>query len=163
MKEITTKRHFLKIKTSIALKDVLQNHTKSFLSKLLFFCLIFILPAKLDLLAQSVTINATTNNVPITEVELEVQSTTPFTILQTSPSGNSNPSPGDVPVLIKRIRYGTSSDLYPIAQIPTASNFHPNVGNPAISASQIQVPLADGTIIQHVTGNPLQSCLFHRY
>jgi hypothetical protein len=153
MKKISTKRHFLSIEILLISKESLQDFTRSSFLMLLFFSLIFILAPKLDLLAQSVTINATTNNVPITEVELEVQSATPFTILQTSPSGNTNPSPSDVPVLIKRIRYGTVSDLYPIAQIPTASNFHPNVGNVNTSESDIQVALADGTIIQHRIGS----------
>jgi hypothetical protein len=84
MKKISTKRHFLSIEILLISKESLQDFTRSSFLMLLVFSLIFILAPKLDLLAQSVTINATTNNVPITEVELEVQSATPFTILQTS-------------------------------------------------------------------------------
>lgn len=87
-----------------------------------------------------IRVNATQNNIPITEVEFEVLRPVadggPYTYIQTGSDTSTNPTPVDVPVNIIRIDFAGGS-LVPTAQFPTTNNFNDRVGDTSVDAGLV--------------------------
>ncbi|AEL25109.1 T9SS type B sorting domain-containing protein [Cyclobacterium marinum] len=97
--------------------------------------------------AQTVTVTGTENNIPITEVRYTIEGNE---LIQTSPDGNENPSPADVPVVISSITIDTDKVIYATTRNPTVENPNPIIGSATIRSDAIQIVHSDNTITSHL-------------
>ena len=93
--------------------------------------------------AQTVTVTASSNNVPIDEVTLIVDGTT---ILQTSPSGNGNPTPDTAEVIIDNILLQSGERIFIAPTTPVVTSANPNIGTNAIASNDVTVVMHDESV-----------------
>lgn len=95
---------------------------------------------------QTVTVTGTENNISITEVRYTIGESE---IVQTSPEGNENPSPADVPVIINAISIEGDRVIFATTRTPTVENPNPAIGSLDIRSDAIQIVHSDNTITSH--------------
>lgn len=86
--------------------------------------------------AQTIRVNGTENNINISKVNLSVGTSL---IEQVNPSGNSNPTPNDVPVLIKSVVLEDGKELFVTTRQPEVTNLHPVLGSDQVSETSIEI------------------------
>ena len=99
-----------------------------------------------DLQAQTVTVTATDNNLVIDRLTLDVDG---VEIVQTSPTGNSNPSPIDAPVIISSLQMENGTKIFATTRSPTVTRLHPLLGSQEIDAGAVLIVRSDDQIISH--------------
>lgn len=86
--------------------------------------------------AQTVRVTGTENNVPITKVNLSINNTL---IEQNNPRGNSNPEPGDVPVLIESVVLENGKEIFVASRTPEINNPNPVLGTDQIGDFRVEI------------------------
>ncbi|WP_339925357.1 gliding motility-associated C-terminal domain-containing protein [uncultured Cyclobacterium sp.] len=114
--------------------------------KFIPFVLLFVLVIFGHVSAQTVTVTGTENNIPIEEVRYNIEGNE---LIQTSPDGNENPSPVDVPVVISAIKIGSEKVIYATTRNPTVENPNPVIGSADLRTDAIQIVHSDNTITNH--------------
>ncbi|MEX2511899.1 MAG: gliding motility-associated C-terminal domain-containing protein [Cyclobacteriaceae bacterium] len=95
---------------------------------------------------QTVVVTGNENNIPIQEVRYMIDGQE---LVQTSPEGNVNPSPEDLPVIINSIELEEGNVIFATTRNPSVHNPNPVIGGNEISPSSVQIVRSDNTIISH--------------
>jgi len=96
--------------------------------------------------AQTVTVTATQNNIPIERLVLDVDG---VEIIQDSPTENVNPEPQDSKVIIKSLLLVDGRKIFATTRRPTVTNPNPVLGTNLIGAGAVQIIRHDDVIISH--------------
>jgi uncharacterized repeat protein (TIGR01451 family)/gliding motility-associated-like protein len=132
-------------------KNLLQTfHTFSYASLRAAYvvCFFFLLFSPDLASAQSVVVTGTENNVPISRVKLAV-GTQRFE--QVNPTGNNNPLPADVPVLIESVVLENGEEVYVTSRRPEVVNPNPVLGTNRISPTAVQIIRSDKPSLGHMS------------
>src|SRR5690606_10915110 len=88
------------------------------------------------LAAQTVRVTGTENNVNIQKLKLRMGSER---FEQLSPTGNSNPTPDDVPVLIESVFLESGEEIFVTSRRPKIVNPNPVLGTEEISPGAVEI------------------------
>ncbi|WP_209332128.1 Ig-like domain-containing protein [Lunatimonas salinarum] len=86
------------------------------------------------------------NNIPIVELTLEVDGQE---IVQVSAEGNINPTPANVPVVIKSVKVAEDRNIFATTRRPIVTNPNPLLGTEQIPANAVQIINFDNQNISH--------------
>lgn len=114
--------------------------------RVFYFFITCVLLMMTDLQAQTVTVTATQNNLPIERLTLDVDG---VEVIQNSPTGNVNPPPFDAKVLIKSLETVDGRKIFATTRRPSVSRLNPLLGTQDIEAAKVQIVQFDGDIINH--------------
>lgn len=96
--------------------------------------------------AQTVTVTGTENNITIEEVRYTIEGNE---LTQTSPDGNENPSPANVPVVISAIKIEGDKVIFATTRNPVVENPNPLLGSMDIRADAVQIVHSNNSITSH--------------
>lgn len=96
--------------------------------------------------AQVVRVTGEENNIEIQQVNYLIEGEE---LIQTSPEGNQNPSPEDVPVIINGIQIEGDKVIFATTRNPSVTNPNPAIGSNEIRPDAIQIVRSDNAIISH--------------
>ncbi|MBD3630711.1 gliding motility-associated C-terminal domain-containing protein [Cyclobacterium sp.] len=96
--------------------------------------------------AQVVRVTGEENNIEIQQVNYLIEGEE---LIQTSPEGNQNPSPDDVPVIISGIQIEGDKVIFATTRNPSVANPNPAIGSNEIRPDAIQIVRSDNAIISH--------------
>ncbi|NHE57012.1 T9SS type B sorting domain-containing protein [Cyclobacterium plantarum] len=96
--------------------------------------------------AQVVRVTGEENNIEIQQVNYLIEGEE---LIQTSPEGNQNPSPEDVPVIISGIQIEGDKVIFATTRNPSVANPNPAIGSNEIRPDAIQIVRSDNAIISH--------------
>ncbi|WP_439483260.1 gliding motility-associated C-terminal domain-containing protein [Cyclobacterium plantarum] len=96
--------------------------------------------------AQVVRVTGEENNIEIQQVNYQIEGEE---LIQTSPEGNQNPSPEDVPVIISGIQIEGDKVIFATTRNPSVANPNPAIGSNEIRPDAIQIVRSDNAIISH--------------
>jgi uncharacterized repeat protein (TIGR01451 family)/gliding motility-associated-like protein len=116
-------------------------------------CFIFVLFSPDLVFAQSVTVTGTENNIPISKVKLSV-GTEKYE--QVSPTGNANPLPVDLPVLIESVVLESGEEIFVTSRRPEVVNPNPVLGTNRIAPSAVEIIRSDKPSLGHTDPEFLQ-------
>tara|TARA_R110002049_G_scaffold6659_11_gene41472 strand:+ start:2004 stop:4946 length:2943 start_codon:yes stop_codon:yes gene_type:complete len=122
--------------------------------KFIPFILLFNVSIVGQVSAQTVTVTGTENNILIEEVKYLIEGNE---LVQTSPDGNENPSPADVPVVISSIKIGGDKVIFATTRNPVVENPNPVIGTEAIRSEAVQIVHSDNSITTHREADFLSS------
>ncbi|MEX0882921.1 MAG: hypothetical protein WDZ72_05550, partial [Cyclobacteriaceae bacterium] len=103
---------------------------------------------------QTVRVTGTENNIPIQEVRYILDGQE---LVQTSPEGNENPSPEDLPVIINSIDLEEGIRIFATTRNPSVQNPNPVIGGNEISPTAVQIVRSDNNIISHTSPEFLEN------
>lgn len=96
--------------------------------------------------AQTVVVTGSENNVNIEKINLLIGSERSE---QLSPRGNSNPSPGDVPVLIESVVLENGEEIFVTSRRPKVTNPNPVLGTEQITPGAVEIINANKASVGH--------------
>lgn len=106
------------------------------------------------MLGQSIVVTGSQNNIPIVELTLEVDGQE---VVQVSPVENVNPSPGNVPAIIKSVRVAEDRNIFATTRRPRVTNPNPLLGSEDIPANAVQIINFNNQNVSHRDPNFLTS------
>lgn len=107
---------------------------------------LFTLQATTAVFSQVITVTETENFFPMEQVNYLIDGQE---LIQTSPEGNQNPSPENVPVVITGIQIEGGNMIYATTRNPSVANPNPAIGSNEIRPNAIQIVRSDNSIISH--------------
>lgn len=119
-----------------------------------FFLVLSALSVSTLLHAQTVTVSATQNNIPIERLTLDVGG---VEIVQTLPAGNINPAPYDAPVIITSVDLEDGKRIFATTRSPTVTRLNPLLGSEEIGQGSVQIVRSDNQIISHRSSDFLEN------
>lgn len=96
--------------------------------------------------AQTAVVTGKENNINIEKIKLMMGSER---FEQTSPTGNANPSPADVPVLIESVVLENGEEIFVTSRRPQITNPNPLLGTAQISQRAVEIINADKASVSH--------------
>lgn len=96
--------------------------------------------------SQTVVVKGNENNVNITKLNLTVGSDL---IEQNNPTQNTNPSPGDIPVLIESIVLENGEEIFVTSRRPEVMNPNPLLGSTEIADRSVEIIIVDKPAMSH--------------
>src|SRR5690606_29507089 len=134
------------------LRQIFDTSRYESLRRAYLVCLFFLLYSPF-VLAQSVVVTGTENNIPISKVKLSV-GTEKYE--QVRPTGNANPIPANVPVLIESVVLESGEEIYVTSRRPEVVNPNPVLGTNRISPNSVEIIRSDKPSLGHTDPEFLQ-------
>lgn len=117
-------------------------------------CLFFLLFSPDFIFGQSIVVTGTENNINISKIKLSI-GTQKFE--QASPTGNANPLPADLPVLIESIMFEDGEEIFVTSRRPEVVNPNPVLGSTQISPNRVEIIRSNQPAIGHTDPQFLQN------
>ncbi len=135
------------------LRQIFDTSRYAALKAAYLVCFFFLLFSPDFLFAQNVVVTGTENNIPISKVKLSV-GTEKYE--QVSPTGNTNPLPANVPVLIESVVLENGEEIYVTSRRPEVVNPNPVLGTNRIAPNSVEIIRSDQSSLGHTAPEFLQ-------
>lgn len=99
-----------------------------------------------DVVAQTVTVTGNENNININGIKFRMGSER---FEQNSPTGNANPVPIDLPVLIESVMLENGEEIFVTSRRPVVANPNPILGTEQIAVSAVEIINSDKPTVGH--------------